>query len=88
MHFCAFFHIKTLELSISFYMIVCKISFVLFIGKLVSYLYNLVQSRISIKHDPEYTYERKIICKKTARALLCETVTYGVIFIVAAFIKA
>lgn len=66
---------------------VAKIAFVLFIGKLVSYVYNLIQSKVSIKHDVEHTWERKVICKKTANALICETFTYGIIFIGALIIK-
>ena len=66
---------------------ISKFVFVLFIGKFVSYIYNLIQSKIALKHDVEHTFERKVICKKTASALLCETVTYGLIAIIALIFK-
>lgn len=61
-------------------------AFVLFCGKASSFIYNFIQSKKQIKHSPEYTYERKNICKKTCSAMLFETLTYFIIFLVAAIV--
>lgn len=57
------------------------ISFVLFMGKSASLIYNFVQSKSKVKHDTEHTFERKNICKKTFNALVLETSVYGLIFV-------
>ena len=59
-------------------------AFVLFCGKAASFTYNLIQSKRRVKHDPEHTYERKNICKKTCSAMAFETAVYFIIFIGAA----
>lgn len=61
-------------------------AFVLFCGKAASFTYNFIQSKRRIKHDPEHTYERKNICKKTCFAMAFETAVYFIIFIGAAIL--
>ena len=61
-------------------------AFVFLCGKAASFTYNFIQSKRRIKHDPEHTYERKNICKKTCFAMAFETAVYFIIFIGAAIL--
>lgn len=62
---------------------ISSIAFVLYLGKLVSWGYNLYMSKKKPDHSANNTYERKNICRKTASANFWEMTTYGLIAIIA-----
>lgn len=60
-----------------------NIAFVLFIGELVSYIYNLIISKKKIDHTVSNDFERRNVCKKTANASFYKMCAYGLVAIVA-----
>lgn len=62
---------------------ISSIAFVLYLGKLVSWLYNLYVSKKKVDHSIDNTYERKNICRKTANATFYEMITYALVAIIA-----
>ena len=66
---------------------ISSFAFVLFLGKLVSWIYNVYISKKKFDHSVDNTFERKNICKKTANAIFYEMITYGLIAIIALIFK-
>lgn len=62
---------------------ISSFAFVLYLGKLVSWIYNLYISKKKVDHSVDNTFERKNVCRKTANAIFYEMVTYGLIAIIA-----
>lgn len=58
-----------------------RIAFILYLGKLSSWIYNLIMSKSKDK-QVDNSYERRNVCRKTANANLIEMITYGLITIV------
>lgn len=61
---------------------ISSIAFVLYLGKLSSWIYNLIMSKSKDK-QVDNSYERRNVCRKTANANFIEMITYGLITIIA-----
>lgn len=55
---------------------------VLSLGKLSMAVYNFIQGRKAPSSEATNTFEKRNVCRKTARACLWEAVTYFIIFVI------
>ena len=66
---------------------ISSVAFVLFIGELVSSIYNFIISKMRIDHTVSNDFERRNVCKKTAYASFYKMITYGIVMIIAFILK-
>lgn len=61
---------------------ISNFALVLSLGKLSMAVYNFIQGRKTPSSEATNTFEKRNVCRKTARACLWEAATYFVIFLI------
>ena len=61
---------------------ISNFALVLSLGKLSMAVYNFIQGRKAPSSEATNTFEKRNVCRKTARACLWEAATYFVIFLI------
>lgn len=61
---------------------ISNFALVLGLGKFSMAIYNFVQGRKAPSSEATNTFEKRNVCRKTARACLWEAATYFVIFLI------
>lgn len=61
---------------------ISNFALVLGLGKLSMAIYNFIQGRKASSSEATNTFEKRNVCRKTARACLWEATTYFIIFII------
>lgn len=61
---------------------ISSIALVLGLGKLSMTLYNILQAKRRPSNEATNTFEKRNVCRKTAKACAWEATTYFIIFII------